>query len=136
MNCPKCHESMEQVTRRCPSCRAELSLAPGPGWRVLLGFRFGLLTVASFFMGMVASGCVWYLRGPSHSAGLFPLYLVGLATLFVFATCLRRPGWRAVLGLTLSAVLAVAAVYCLLDAQHFSLTQELFGNWPFGTTQR
>ena len=113
-----------------------MSLAPGLGWRTLLGFRFGLLTFASLFMGMVASGAVWYLEGPSHSAGLFPLYLLGLVVLFVFAAHLRRPGWRAVLGLTLSAVLAVAAVYCLLDAQHFSLTQELFGNWPFGIPQR
>ena len=136
MNCPKCSERMELLTRNCPSCGAELFLAPPHGWRILLGFRFGLLTFASFFMGTVACGGVWHFVGPTRSPGLFPVYLVGLLALFAFAAHLRRPGWRSVLGLTLSAVLAVAAVYCLLDAQHFSLTHELFGTWPFGAPQR
>ncbi len=136
MNCPRCREPLELLTRTCPSCGAELSLAPPLGWRILLGFRFGLLTSAICFMGMVASGGLWYFVGPTHSAGLFPVYGVGLAVLFAFAAHFGRPGWRAVLGVTLSAVLAVVAVYSLLDAQHFSLTHELFGNWPFGTPQR
>ena len=136
MNCPKCREPLELLTRNCPSCGAELSLAPPLGWRVLLAFRFGLLTFAIFFMGMVASGGLWYFVGPTHSAGLFPVHGVGLVVLFALAAFLKRPGWRAVLGVTLSAVLAVVAVYCLLDAQHFSLTHELFGRWPFGMPQR
>ncbi len=136
MNCPKCREPLEHLPRSCPSCGAELSLAPARGWRILLGFRFGLLTFAIFFMGTVAAGGLWYFVGPTHSPGLFPVYGFGLAVLFAFAAYFGRPGWRSVLGVTLSAVLAVAAVYCLLDAQHFSLTHELFGNWPFAAPQR
>ena len=136
MNCPKCHESLEHLTPNCPSCGAGMFLSPSLGWRMLLGFRFGLLTLSSLMIGMVASGGLWFYLGPLHSPGLFPVYLAGLVLLFILAAPLRRPGWRAVLGLTLAAVLALAAGYCLLDAQHFSLTQEPFGAWPFGVPQQ
>jgi len=87
-------------------------------------------------MGMIASGGVWYYLGPLHSPGLFPVYLGALIVLFALAAPLRRPGWRAVLGVTLSALLVVAALYCLLDAQHFSVSHVLTDSWPFGMPQK
>ena len=135
MNCPKCSKPFEHLMQNCPSCGAELYLAPSRGWRIVLAFRSGFLTFGSIFIGMVASGTVRYLWGPPRSPGLFPVYLVGLVLLFAASALLRRPGRRAIVGMALSVVLAFAAVYCLLDAQHFSLSEEVFSNWPWGIPQ-